>query len=152
MRNKRISSNFLFNFLPYLFAYKPILAISRDPKLVTTKIPLKHLPVSWDLIFKLKNLTTHHDIQIIINAKRRTKEPGVLTNIFIYSGTPISRTSWYLEPNLFSLGCTSLKLYNFTRNLWNPRFLETLENSNRFFSCGTNWPLITRSCELFKTT
>ena len=46
----------------------------------------------------------------------------------------VSRTSRYLEPNLVSLGFTSLELYNFTPDFSNPRFLETPDNSNQFFS------------------
>ena len=45
----------------------------------------------------------------------------------------VSRTSRYLEPNLVSLGFASLKLYNFTPDLSNPRFLETPDNSNQFW-------------------
>lgn len=45
----------------------------------------------------------------------------------------VSRTSRYLEPNLVSLGFTSLELYNFTPDFTNPRFLETPDNSNQFF-------------------
>ena len=45
----------------------------------------------------------------------------------------VSRTSRYLEPNLVSLGFTSLKLCNFTPDFSNPRFLETPDNSNQFF-------------------
>ena len=45
----------------------------------------------------------------------------------------ISRTSRYLEPNLVSLGFASLKLYNFTPDFSNPRFLETPDNSNQFW-------------------
>ena len=45
----------------------------------------------------------------------------------------VSRTSRYLEPNLVSLGFTSLELYNFTPDFSNPRFLETPDNSNQFF-------------------
>ena len=42
----------------------------------------------------------------------------------------VSRTSRYLEPNL---GFASLKLYNFTPDFSNPRFLETPDNSNQFW-------------------
>ena len=45
----------------------------------------------------------------------------------------VSRTSRYLEPNLVSLGFASLKLYNFTPDFSNPRFLETPDNSNQFW-------------------
>ena len=45
----------------------------------------------------------------------------------------VSRTSRYLEPNLVSLGFASLKLYNFTPDFSNPRFLETTDNSNQFW-------------------
>ena len=45
----------------------------------------------------------------------------------------VSRTSRYLEPNLVSLGFTSLELYNFTPDFSNPRFIETPDNSNQFF-------------------
>ena len=45
----------------------------------------------------------------------------------------VSRTSRYLEPNLVSLGFTSLGLYNFTPDFSNPRFLETHDNSNQFW-------------------
>ena len=45
----------------------------------------------------------------------------------------VSRTSRYLEPNLDSLGFASLKLYNFTPDFSNPRFLETPDNSNQFW-------------------
>ena len=45
----------------------------------------------------------------------------------------VSRTSRYLEPNLVSLGFASLELYNFTPDFSNPRFLETLDNSNQFW-------------------
>ena len=45
----------------------------------------------------------------------------------------VSRTSRYLEPNLVSLGFTSLEVYNFTPDFSNPRFLETPDNSNQFF-------------------
>ena len=45
----------------------------------------------------------------------------------------ISRTSRYLEPNLVSPGFASLKLYNFTPDFSNPRFLETPDNSNQFW-------------------
>ena len=41
-----------------------------------------------------------------------------------------SQTSRYLEPNLVSIELASLKLYNFTPNFSNPRFLETPNNSN----------------------
>ena len=41
-----------------------------------------------------------------------------------------SQTSRYLEPNLVSIELASLKLYNFTPNFSNPRFLETPDNSN----------------------
>ena len=44
-----------------------------------------------------------------------------------------SRTSRYLEPNLVSLGFASLKIYNFTTDFSNPRFLETPDNSNQFW-------------------
>ena len=44
-----------------------------------------------------------------------------------------SRTSPYLEPNLVSLGFASLKIYNFTTDFSNPRFLETPDNSNQFW-------------------
>ena len=42
----------------------------------------------------------------------------------------VSRTSRYFEPILVSLGFASLKLYNFTPDFSNPRFLETPDNSN----------------------
>ena len=45
----------------------------------------------------------------------------------------VSRTSRYLEPNLVSLGFASLKLYNFSPDFSNPRFLETPDNSNQFW-------------------
>ena len=45
----------------------------------------------------------------------------------------VSRTSRYLEPNLVSLGFASLKLYNFTPDFSNLRFLETPDNSNQFW-------------------
>ena len=45
----------------------------------------------------------------------------------------VSRTFRYLEPNLVSLGFASLKLYNFTPDFSNPRFLETSDNSNQFW-------------------
>ena len=45
----------------------------------------------------------------------------------------VSRTSRYLEPNLVSLGFASLKLYNFTPDFSNPRFLKTPDNSNQFW-------------------
>ena len=45
----------------------------------------------------------------------------------------VSRTSRYFEPNLVSLGFASLKLYNFTTDFSNPRFLETPDNSNQFW-------------------
>ena len=45
----------------------------------------------------------------------------------------VSRTSRYPEPNLVSLGFASLKLYNFTPDLSNLRFLETSDNSNQFW-------------------
>ena len=48
-----------------------------------------------------------------------------------YSGILISQTSRYLEPNLVSLGFTSLELYNFTPDFSNPRFLEPI-----FFPVG----------------
>ena len=44
----------------------------------------------------------------------------------------VSRTSRYFEPNLVSVGFASLKLYNFTPDFSNPRFLETPHNSNQF--------------------
>ena len=56
----------------------------------------------------------------------------------IYSGIPISRTLGF--PNLpisrtkpCWLGLASLKLYNFTPDFSNPRFLETPDNSNQFW-------------------
>ena len=45
----------------------------------------------------------------------------------------VSRTSRYFEPNLVSLGFASLKLYNFTPDFSNPRFLKTRDNSNQFW-------------------
>ena len=45
----------------------------------------------------------------------------------------VPRTSRYLKPNLVSLGFASLKLYNLTPDFWNPRFLETPDNSNQFW-------------------
>ena len=45
----------------------------------------------------------------------------------------VSRTSRYLEPNLDSLGFASLKLYNFTYDFSNPRFLETPDKMNQFW-------------------
>ena len=45
----------------------------------------------------------------------------------------VSRTSRYLEPNHFPLGSASLKLYYFTPDFSNPRFLETPDNSNQFW-------------------
>ena len=45
----------------------------------------------------------------------------------------VSRTSRYLQPNLVSLGFASIKLYNFTPDFSNPRFLETPDNSNQFW-------------------
>ena len=46
----------------------------------------------------------------------------------------VSRTSRYLEPNLVSIELASLKLYNFTPNFSNPRFLEIPNyNSNHFW-------------------
>ena len=45
----------------------------------------------------------------------------------------VSRTSRYFEPNLVSLGFASLRLYNFTHDFSNPRFLETPDNSNQFW-------------------
>ena len=45
----------------------------------------------------------------------------------------VSRTCRYLEPNLISLGFASLKLYNFTSDFSNPRFLETPDNSNQLW-------------------
>ena len=45
----------------------------------------------------------------------------------------VSRTSRYLEPNLVSLGFASLKLYNFTPDFSNLRFLETPDNSNQLW-------------------
>ena len=55
-----------------------------------------------------------------------------------YSGIPflepsVSRTSRYLEPNLISLGFASLKLYKFTPDFSNPRFLKTPDTSNQFW-------------------
>ena len=55
-----------------------------------------------------------------ITGKSRFLEPSV------------SRTSRYFEPNPVSLGFASLKLYNFTPDFSNPRFLETPDNSNQF--------------------
>ena len=53
------------------------------------------------------------------------------------SGIPISRTlrslNRYLVPNLVSIEFASLKLYNFTPNFSNPRFLDTLDDSNQFW-------------------
>ena len=45
----------------------------------------------------------------------------------------VSRTSRYLQLNLVSLGFAWLKLYNFTPDFSNPRFLETPDNSNQFW-------------------
>ena len=45
----------------------------------------------------------------------------------------VCRTSRYFGPNLISLGFASLKLYNFTLNFSNPRFLETPDNSDQFW-------------------
>ena len=45
----------------------------------------------------------------------------------------VSRTSRYLEPNLVSLGFASIKLYNFTADFSNLRFLEISYNSNQFW-------------------
>lgn len=45
----------------------------------------------------------------------------------------VSQTSRFLEPNLVSPGFASLKLYNFTPDFSNPRFLETPDNSNHQF-------------------
>ena len=45
----------------------------------------------------------------------------------------VSRTSRYLKPNLVSLGFASLKVYNFTPDFSNPRFLDTPDNSNQFW-------------------
>ena len=45
----------------------------------------------------------------------------------------VSQTFRYLEPNLVSLGFTSLKLYNFTPDFSNPRFLKTPDNLNQFW-------------------
>ena len=45
----------------------------------------------------------------------------------------VSQTSRCLEPNLISLGFASLKLYKFTPDFSNPRFLETPDNSNQFW-------------------
>ena len=44
----------------------------------------------------------------------------------------VSPTSRYLEPNIVSIEFTSLKLYDFTPDFPNPRFLETSDNSNQF--------------------
>ena len=62
----------------------------------------------------------------------------VLVDTFIYSGIPISRTLGFpnlpiFRPNLVSLGFASLKLYNFTPDFSNPRFLETHDNWNQFW-------------------
>ena len=45
----------------------------------------------------------------------------------------VSWTSWYLEPNLVSIEFASLKLYNFTPDFSNPRFLDTPDDSNQFW-------------------
>ena len=45
----------------------------------------------------------------------------------------VSRTSRYLEPNLDSIEFASLKLYNFTPDFSNPRFLEPPDNSNKLW-------------------
>ena len=45
----------------------------------------------------------------------------------------VSRTSRYLKPNLVSIGFASLKLYNFTPDFSNPRFLKTPDNLNQFW-------------------
>ena len=46
---------------------------------------------------------------------------------------PFSRPSRYLEPNIVSIEFASLKLYNFTLDFLNLRFLETPDNSNQFW-------------------
>ena len=45
----------------------------------------------------------------------------------------VSQTFRYLEPNLVSLGFALLKLYNFTPDFSNPRFLKTPDNLNQFW-------------------
>lgn len=58
---------FIECYVLYLLTFKPILAKSRDSKLMVTKvswiirkISTKHLPITQDLIFKLPRLTVHH--------------------------------------------------------------------------------------------
>ena len=52
----------------------------------------------------------------------------------------VFRTSRYLEPNLVSLGFASLKLYNFTPDFSNLRFLETSDNTKK---CWLPWDKLT---------
>ena len=62
----------------------------------------------------------------------------------------VSRTSRYLEPNLVSLGFTSLELYNFTPDFSNPRFLETPDNSNQFFFPWDKLTLVNSNLRKFR--
>ena len=75
-------------------------------------------------------------IERVCKRSRKTK-PGNLSKIITVESRflepSVFRTSRYLEPNLVSLGFASLKLYNFTPDFSNPRFLETPDNSNQFW-------------------
>ena len=77
--------------------------------------PIYHFRVVLNLIMKAR-----------LSAKKTTVESRFLE-------PSVSRTSRYLEPNLVFLGFASLKLYNFTPDFSNPRFLETPDNSNQFW-------------------
>ena len=61
----------------------------------------------------------------------------------------VSRTSRYFEPNLVSLGFASLKLYNFTPDFSNPRFLENPDNSNQFLLPWDKFTLNTSNLRKF---
>ena len=128
----RTESGLRTKFTPHILGSGPIINVG----LQYCACDQRNYYAGWSETFRAYH-GWHHSLNTV---ESRFLEPSV------------SRTSRYLEPNLVSLGFTSLKLYNFTPDFSNPRFLETPDNSNQFFSRGTNWPSITRTCENFETT
>ena len=62
----------------------------------------------------------------------------------------VSQTSRYLELNLLSNGFAPLKLYNFMPDFWNPRFLETPDNSNQFWLPWDKLTLVNSNLRKFR--
>ena len=119
---------------------------------ITCNYYLKDYPKSSQFYYELLSWWTHFPNTFDSECNWchifwNNKEIHIEINLFTIQWNPNFSNPRFLEPNLVSLGFTSLELYNFT-----PDFSKLPITQTILFSPGTNWPSITWTCENFETT